>query len=77
MKDMNDGQWYSAHGRKHNAEKYFRKLSTISVRQEDGLGVSDHRRMAFIGRKKVNCPVGEPNENSSDSYYGMPYNGNI
>lgn len=77
MKDKNDGQWFSAYGRKHKAEKYLRKLSTISVRQENGLGVSDRRRMAFIGTKKVNCPVSEPNENSSDSHYHLPFSGNI
>lgn len=70
---MDSGFWHTAENTKQRSISANYKPYQLGMK----LRVSDRRRMAFIGRKKVNYPPSEPNEHSSDSHYHLPYNGNI
>ena len=80
VKEVDDGQWFWTNSRKHQAEKYHRKLSPANgncyisdtalcvahIMLGGKLEMRDYHRMAFIGRKKINGPVSEPSEHNSE-----------
>ena len=87
VKDVDDGQWIPVDRRKSQAQEYHRKLSPSRERcfisdtafcvahlmLGGKLEIINDNRMAFIGRKKMNCQVSEPSEHCSDPSDGRDF----
>ncbi len=80
LNGRHERRWFSAYSRKQEAEAHHRILSPTNeccyisdtafcvaqLMLGGKLKVSNHRRMAFIGRQKMNCHVSEPRENQDN-----------